>query len=500
MRVWTLILAIVFAATSALADERTVTIIHFSDYHAHAVPFYANGEPRSAGIARAIEWLEPRAADPSTLVFSGGDMLNLGAPPWSDKYGCVDWAWFNGIVDAMAYGNHDADYGPAAFAACREQIDYPVLGANVISRSGEPLFLAHGKPYAVFERGGARVGVFAVTGDEFENLVSAARRPSEGARFTERIGTARTIVETLRTAEKVDLVVLIGHAQKEEDLALARAVPGIDLILGTHSHRLEPVEKIDGTATWIVSPGQYLTSIARIAITLRDDGSRGVTGELVPMLRSLPEDRATARRIRKMDRALRRDPKFAPLYKTIGRAAAEFSTAGSSERDSSLGNFVTDMMRVRSGADVALSTASSFREPIPPGKVRGVDLLAALPYENEILVYELSGEQLRSVLDYSASRRGSDFFAQLSGLRMRMASGGIAAVEIADAGGWTPLDPAKRYTVATTNYLALVASGYRDLFSPLQPRSTGIKVRAEIERMFREGKALRPPTDRRIND
>ena len=111
-------------------QDTTVTVLHFSDYHSHAVPFYSEGAEDTAGIARAIAYLRPYANDSNTLIFSGGDMINKGSPAWSDRYQCTEWPWFNGLVNAMAFGNHEADYGADIFAKCQAQIDYPILGSK----------------------------------------------------------------------------------------------------------------------------------------------------------------------------------------------------------------------------------------------------------------------------------------------------------------------------------------------------------------------------------
>ena len=57
------------------------------------------------------------------------------------------------------------------------------------------------------------------------------------------------MVAALRDTERVNAVVLIGHALREDDIALAQAVPGIDIIFGSHSHRKEDLEQIPGTGT-----------------------------------------------------------------------------------------------------------------------------------------------------------------------------------------------------------------------------------------------------------
>src|SRR5439155_3387304 len=99
--------------------------------------------------------------------------------------------------------------------------------------------------YAVFQRNGVRVGVFAIAGADFGKLVS-----TPGFTFTSPIDAAREAVRALRERERVDAVVMIGHQHREDDFALAAAVPGIDLILGTHTHVKEELRQIPGTSTW----------------------------------------------------------------------------------------------------------------------------------------------------------------------------------------------------------------------------------------------------------
>src|SRR5688500_10215775 len=121
------LLLLLLLAIPAAAETR-VTLLHISDYHSHALPFYTE-EGERGGIARAIGYLRAEKRR-GALVFSGGDTINKGAPAWSDKYGCADWPFWNGIVDAMAFGNHDADYGWDAFENCRASVRYPILSAN----------------------------------------------------------------------------------------------------------------------------------------------------------------------------------------------------------------------------------------------------------------------------------------------------------------------------------------------------------------------------------
>ncbi len=261
-------LFLLFSVAPALAqDQATVTLLHFSDYHAHAVPFYGEGEADTAGIARLIAYLKPLANDPEILIFSGGDTMNLGSPAWSDKYRGAEWSWLNDVLDAMAFGNHDADYGSDVFAQCRSQVTYPILSSNILSADGQPLFQYDGKTYQVFEVNGRKIGVFALAGPDFVRLIKPETMPAPGVTFADRVTTAQEVVRDLREQEQVDAVVLIGHALYEDDVALAQAVPGIDLIFGTHSHRKEALSQIPNTNTYYISPFQYLTYRSQVELT-----------------------------------------------------------------------------------------------------------------------------------------------------------------------------------------------------------------------------------------
>jgi 5'-nucleotidase/UDP-sugar diphosphatase len=500
-----IILALLLPAAPIFAqDTTTVTMLHFSDYHSHAVPFYSEGEHDTAGIARAIGYLKSKADDPNVLIFNGGDTINHGTPAWSDKYMCAEWPWLNGLVDAMAFGNHDADYGPEVFAQCQAEIDYPILSSNTLDSGGQPLFQQDGKTYLVFEIDGVKIGVFAVAGSDFTNLIKPETSPTEGATFPDRVAAAQEVVTALREQEGVNAVVLIGHSLYEDDVALAQAVPGIDLIFGTHSHRKQELMQIEGTDAYFISPYQYLTYISEVDFTFTDGELTGVSGGLVRMgATDFPEDLVIAEQVAQMQADLEADPEYAHLFEAIGSADVELSTEGKEKTESVLGNFVMDIFRDRAGAHLALSTSSSFRQPIPPGEILEEDLRTALPYTNVIYNYEMTGEQVQELLDLSASYVGSDFFSQVAGTRFNIANGQATDVEIlsdpADpASGYSALDPAATYKVATTNYQGLYASGYKDLFAAATYEDTAIDVRDEVRAYIQANSPVSASLDGRI--
>jgi 5'-nucleotidase / UDP-sugar diphosphatase len=435
-----LVTALLLAAIPAHAT--TVTLLHFSDYHSHALPFYSEGREEQGGIANALHDLR-RHKRRGALVFSGGDMMNKGAPAWSDRYRCAEWPWFNGIVDAMAFGNHDADYGYADFVRCRDLVRYPILSANTEGF----------RPYVVLKARGLRIGVFAVAGSDFPQLVKVPE-----LRFTDPVAAARETVRRLREVERADAVVLIGHQHAESDFALARAVPGIDLIFGSHSHLKQELTRIDGTSTWFISPYQYLTYFSEVEMTFQKRELVSVRGRLVRVDAKRRPDRPTLRKVSAMDRDLRNDPRYRDLF-------IPFTALDSPMSVDALGRYAVDLMREVTKSDVAISTASSFRQPLPPGAIDGEILRAALPYDNEIVVAELTPEKLG---------------------RLIALSGGADPSFVSGEPGSAAL-----VRVATTDYLARVAAGYREVFEGVEIRPTGLRVREEIRRKLQSHRSMR---------
>lgn len=438
-----LFLSLLFVCASAHALTTHVTLLHFSDYHSHALPFYSEGREGQGGIARAIGYLRAQKRH-GALVFSGGDMMNKGSPAWSDKYRCAEWPWFNGVIDAMAFGNHDPDYGIGELEGCLQTIHYPVLSANANGFTGTRVFVVNG----------IRIGVFAVAGSDFKTLV---KEPV--FHFSDPIAAARNAVRELRDKRHADVVVMIGHEHLDDDFALARAVPGVDLIFGTHSHLKRELTRIEGTSTWFISPFQYLTYISRVVLTFDGHKLTGVKGKLIPVDARMPTDKTIARRVAAMQRELERDPTYAPLFATIGTLSAPLPVDALAQR-------TVEIMRDAAHADVALSTASSFRQDLPRGRVTMESLRAAMPYDNEILIYSLRGDVVEKLLAYGKSRAGSDSFA-------------IVAAPKA-------IDPSQTYRVATTDYLARVAPGYRDFFAGLTAETPGLHVREELRKRIGE--------------
>jgi 5'-nucleotidase len=285
---------------------------------------------------------------------------------------------------------------------------------------------------------GIRVGVVALAGSDFPTLVK-----TPGFTFSDRIAAARDVVADLRA--RADVVVLIGHESLDDDIALAHDVPGIDIILGTHSHLKRELTKIEGTSTRIISPFQYLTYISRVELTFDDKHKlTNVTGSLVRVDAHIGADERIAKRVESMENALEHDPQYASLFTPVGALKSGLSVE-------QLGERTVALMRDVVHADFAISTTSSFRQDLPPGTITMETLRNAMPYDNEVVTATMSGEQLKKLIEFKGD---ASFYTRID------------------------IDPRATYRVATTDYLANV-SAYKIFFSSVQ--KSGLRVRSELK-------------------
>ncbi|MFH1807322.1 MAG: 5'-nucleotidase C-terminal domain-containing protein [Pseudomonadota bacterium] len=119
--------------------------------------------------------------------------------------------------------------------------------------------------------------------------------------------------------------------------------------------------------------------------------------------------------------------------------------------EGTLGNLIADSIRTAAErntgqpVDLAFSNAGGVRNDIPAGKVTVGTLFEVMPFDNSIVVFELSGEDLQRTLDSLAARGGDP----MSGARYLLKDGRAQDLTI----GGRPINPKGRYRVATNDYV-----------------------------------------------
>ena len=344
----------------------------------------------------------------------------------------------------MALGNHDFDYGVARTRALQEIADFPMRGANVIDEAtGEPFL---GDPTLVVDRGGLRVGLLALGYPNTE--WTASPEAVRGLRFTSGVEAARGAVTALR--ERADLVVVVSHQGTTVDRVLAREVPGIDVILGGHSHNLiVPPERVGNT--WITEARSDGLDVGQIDVTVRDGRVVGVEQTVYALWSDrVAPDASVAALVDSL-----RAPHRARLDEVL--ATAEEAVPREYKTESPFDRLVGDVLRAETGAAVALLPGVGYGVTLGPGPVTREALYTLLPHPATLVTVELTGAQILQVLEQSAANlapaspeRTVGGLVQSSGLGYTMDLGRPLGTRVSDVlVEGEPLDPARWYRVAT---------------------------------------------------
>lgn len=440
-------------ATATTQPETTdeFTILATTDLHGHMVDWdYFVGEPFGAEdpedargldrLATAISEVRAEKGEDSVLLVDNGD-ANQGNPLQTyyhqeRKEGTVDpvASVFNYLkYDAGTVGNHEFNYDLDDLQQYAGNLNMPLLGANVIEvATGEPYL----KPYEIISKE-------TVNGQTIDIGVIGLVTP--GVRIWDR-GFVEGILEfqdVVVAAEKwvpvveeqADVVVVLAHTGLNEagyvwdpaDLnhdvgtSLAENVPGIDVIIGGHSHSTRDVQQYftnsdGGTVLWS-QPGYHGRFLANVTvpIIIGDDGEPTVswTEELRPTAEAMHA------------------PNYAPhqgvidaaqpwhdgtndwVATKVATATETMSGATSPWEDTPILDFVNkvqteEVERGLAGTEYegipVLAEASPFSRNavFPEGDVTIANMAGLYTFDNTLLGVELTGAQVKDYLEWSA--------------------------------------------------------------------------------------------------
>ncbi len=426
---------------AAPAGIDSLVVLHTNDVHSHLDPFETSAGDRVGGVAARSALIgRQRALGGRVLLLDAGDLVQ-GTPFYNRFRGEPDHRLLDLLgYDAIALGNHDLDDGAAAWRRRANATRTPILSANVFAvaesawagGSDPPItsaarrgakWIGGGKvppdvtlrylaaPYVIVERGGLRIALFGLTTPSLDRIVATG--PNQGVAIGSAVEAARELVPRLR--RQADLVIALTHLGVDEDRRLVHYVSGIDLVIGGHSHTplfrptLEEAE--GGRATPIAQAGSWGRYLGRTTLRWSGERAAAAVGRLIPVRPEEGEDSAVAAVV-----ASYRSRLGADLDRFVFRSPRRVEATSLREGDSPLGNFVADVIRDRTHADLAVMNSGGIRAPLPAGDVREWDLVTMLPFDNRLVVVSMTGAQVQRLLDRLARRLGKGGFGHVSGV------------------------------------------------------------------------------------
>lgn len=429
--------------STVVPDTTTIQVLGINDFHGR---IEANGEEAGAAVlAGAVN--ELRAANPNTFFVSAGD--NIGASTFT-SFSQEDTPTIDALreagLDVSAVGNHEFDRG---FADLTERVlpgyggKQFGLGANVYdAATGEPAL----DEYYVEDIDGVRVGFIGTVTESTPSAVSPAG--IEGLEFGSQLEAANRVATQLKDGDdangEADVLVLLTHDGSETDDCATIATEattygelvrgadaGIDAILSGHTHQQYncsfAVEGWEGRERPVLQSGQYGTTLDQVEIEVNraDATIVSVTSDLLPLTEQVGEEN------RPLYEA---DPEVAAIVAAatetaeeagavvVGSITADILRGGENGSDrgveSSLGNLVADVQLWATSngafggepAQIALMNPGGLRADLlygEDGSVTYREVASVQPFGNTLFTMDLTGAQLKQVLEEQWQPEGS---------------------------------------------------------------------------------------------
>jgi 2',3'-cyclic-nucleotide 2'-phosphodiesterase (5'-nucleotidase family) len=385
-----------------------IHLIHYNDFHVNNAPrfipekggagYYRSGAAYLKSIVDSLRDIHHN----SLLIHAGDDFQ--GSPICGFTAGASQIQVMNAMgVDIFTPGNHEFDYGDTNLIKQLEQGRFHVVNCNLADSSGN----LHWPPYEIRELDGVKVGFLGVITGSLPQLTVAGNLKE--TRVLDPVSQVRKYLAELE--QRTQLQVLISHCGVEMDSLLATEVPGIEIIIGGHSHTELPVGKKVGK-TLIVQAGCCGNWVGDLKLDFDPrTGMLQSSDHLIPVdSRHTTPDPEMQKLVDSFQNQLPEE-----LTEVIGTLTVPWvRTRG----ESNVADWTTDVVREYAGAEICFINVGSFRRDLPAGPITRLDIWEVNPFSNHFVVFDMEGLQIYRFLQMQANDP-QEFFA-VSGLRYKI--------------------------------------------------------------------------------
>ena len=414
-------------ATNSQAATKTVRlkVIETSDVHGHFFPWdFMEGRPIDGTLTRASSYINRQRTEygDNLLLIDNGDILQ-GQPCvyWSNYVMPEDENLAAKVINYMRYdaetvGNHDIEPGHKVYDKWIREVRCPLLGANIVREeckngTADPASVYTGlQPYSVHIKDGVKICVIGLLTPTIPHWLN--RSIWKGIEFEEMVGCARKWVKYIQEHEKPDLIFGLFHSGLDGGIvtdecaenataAVAREVPGFDIIFFGHDHQVhnEWITNNDGQRVLCIDPSCYVKNVAQADIELTyEDGRltrKDIRGEIIDVRQEAIDKAMLAHFQPTIDEVKQY------VDQKIGRFEEPIYTRDSFFGNSSFTDLIHNLQLQITHADISFNAPLSFNTTIEAGDVTMADMFKLYRFENLLFVLRMTGEEIRKHLEYS---------------------------------------------------------------------------------------------------
>ena len=411
------------SSLGAVSKTRDVTFywVNTSDVHSSIFCYdYLKNKPTKGGLSAVYSYVENlRKEHPNHVICTdNGDCLQ--GQPIAYYYNFIDTVSPHLITEAMnamkydcgTIGNHDIETGHAVYDRWIRELNYPMLGANVIDvRTNKPYL----KPYHIIERDGVRIAVLGMTTPAIPNWLPETLW--KGLYFEDILESTRKWVDYIQKKEKPHLLVGLFHSGLDGGIVtdkycenatkmVVEQVAGFDMILYGHDHMyaVNTYQNPLGEEVPVIGPTSMGARVAQAEIHLTMKGKRIVSKKIVgstPLITGYDETNTILfeEQFRDERKALEdwMDMPIGEIDSTICERNAFFGS-------SHFIDMIHELQLKLTGADVSFAAPLSYDSKISKGQLSIRNMFSLYKYENFLYTMRMTGAEIKSFLEPKISR------------------------------------------------------------------------------------------------
>ena len=428
-KIFALAALIIFSNTIIVARQDIKTIhlkvIETSDVHGHFFPHdFMENRPLTGTLSRANTYINRQRQQygDRLLLIDNGDILQ-GQPCvyWSNYVMPEDENLAASVINYMKYdaetvGNHDIEPGHKVYDKWIREVRCPLLGANIVTKQeptdGRPYQVYDGlMPYSVHYKDGVKICVLGMLTPSIPHWLN--RDIWKGMEFLEMVACAKKWVKYIKENEQPDLIFGLFHsgleggiiddkgAEENATAAVAREVPGFDIIFFGHDHQVhnEWITNIEGQRVLIIDPSCYVQNVAEAELVLTYKNGHLVKKDIKGQIVSVRDEQIDQQMVNHFQPQIEAAKKY--VARRIGRFEHPIYTRESFFGNSAFTDLIHNLQMKISGADISFNAPLSFNTVINAGDVTQADMFKLYRFENLLFVLRMTGEEIRKHLEYS---------------------------------------------------------------------------------------------------
>ena len=425
------ILSMSFLTATARQDTRTVRlkVIETSDVHGHFFPYdFMENRPLKGTLVRANTYIKKQREQygERLLLIDNGDILQ-GQPCvyWSNYVMPEDENLAASVVNYMKYdaetvGNHDIEPGHKVYDKWIREVRCPLLGANIVLKKQPSAEQLGGRPYQLYDNlhpysthyvDGVKICIIGMLTPSIPHWLNESIW--KGMEFEEMVSCARKWVKYIQEYEHPDLIFGLFHSGREGGIvddngveenataAVAREVPGFDIIFFGHDHQVhnEWVTNTAGKQVLIIDPSCYVQNVAEAELELTYTNGHLTKKDIKGHIVSVRDEQIDEQMMTHFQPKIDQIKQY--VSRKIGRFEHPIYTRESFFGNSAFTDLIHKLQMQISKADISFNAPLSFNTVINAGDVTQADMFKLYRFENLLYVLRMTGEEIRKHLEFS---------------------------------------------------------------------------------------------------